>query len=368
MSSFYDELLPGFASKCWQVHKFGGTSVANADCFLQVAHIIEDQLDINNDVLGPNSKNLAVVVSGKFIMNSYKMRQYLQIIKLTTFARSHSAMGGKPKVTDLLLEAVRHASMREHDKVKEQLDIVLEKHCVCLKNLFREEYDEQERLMNIIEGGLNDIRDILKTVSLMKWRAERISEVVSGYGELWSSQILTCVIYDCFMDLFCISPLSSKQELLHYSTSISALLKRRSNQRLARKFGNDSISNIMKASTTSHIHHNFIYLDARRVITIDEEAIHNGAVVWHTSEEKFTQIFKEEEAKVGYDHDSSILNHFIITGYVAINTDGVAVTLKRDGSDYSAAIMGKILRANSITIWTDVDGVLSADPRRVPLA
>ena len=59
--------------------------------------------------------------------------------------------------------------------------------------------------------------------------------------------------------------------------------------------------------------------------------------------------------------------HFVITGYVAINTDGVAVTLKRDGSDYSAAIMGKILRANSISIWTDVDGVLSADPRRVPL-
>ncbi len=124
----------------------------------------------------------------------------------------------------------------------------------------------------------------------------------------------------------------------------------------------------MKASTTSHIHHNFIYLDARRVITIDEEAIQDGAVVWHTSEEKFTQIFKEEEAKLGDAHDSTVLNHFVITGYVAINTDGVAVTLKRDGSDYSAAIMGKILRANSISIWTDVDGLLSADPRRVPLA
>mmetsp|Transcript_24691 Transcript_24691/g.38789 ORF Transcript_24691/g.38789 Transcript_24691/m.38789 type:complete len:985 (+) Transcript_24691:25-2979(+) len=311
MSSFYDELLPGFASKCWQVHKFGGTSVADANCFLQVAHIIEDQLDVNNDVIGPDAKHLAVVLS---------------------------AMGGKPKVTDLLLEAVRHASMREHDKVDKQLDIVLEKHSECLKFLFHQEYAEQERLIKIIKGGLNDIRDILKTVSLMKWQAERISEVVSGFGELWSTQILT------------------------------ALLRMRSNQRLVEKFGSDSFSNIAKASTASQIHHNnFIYLDARRVITIDEDAIQDGAVVWHTSEEKFMEIFKEEEAKLG-DARDSILNHFIITGYVAINTDGVAVTLKRDGSDYSAAIVGKILRANSISIWTDVDGVLSADPRRVPLA
>eukprot|EP00986_Skeletonema_menzelii_P021305 scaffold34004_cov166-Skeletonema_menzelii.AAC.1 len=308
--SFYDELLPGFASKCWQVHKFGGTSVADANCFLQVAHIIEDQLDINNDVLGPNAKHLAVVVS---------------------------AMGGKPKVTDLLLGAVRHASMREHDKVDEQLDIVLEKHSECLKILFHQEHDEQERLLEIIKGGLNDIRDILKTVYLMKWQAERISEVVSGFGELWSTQIL------------------------------SALLSIRSNQRLIEKFGTDSISKIAKASTTSHIHHNFVYLDARRVITIDEDVIRDGAVVWNTSEEKLMEIFEEEEAKLGDAHDY-ILNHFIITGYVAINTEGVAVTLKRDGSDYSAAIMGKILRANSISIWTDVDGVLSADPRRVPLA
>lgn len=57
-----------------------------------------------------------------------------------------------------------------------------------------------------------------------------------------------------------------------------------------------------------------------------------------------------------------------MTGYVASNTQGVATTLQRDGSDYSAAILGRLLSAHTITIWTDVDGVLSADPRRVPLA
>lgn len=121
------------------------------------------------------------------------------------------------------------------------------------------------------------------------------------------------------------------------------------------------------ASTLGYIHHEFVYIDARRVITIDEDAIQDGAVVWDTSSEKFMQIFEGEVKRLGSTCDTTVL-HFIITGYVAINTEGVAVTLKRDGSDYSAAIVGKILQANSISIWTDVDGVLSADPRRVPLA
>lgn len=53
----------------------------------------------------------------------------------------------------------------------------------------------------------------------------------------------------------------------------------------------------------------------------------------------------------------------VITGFIASTSEGVATTLKRDGSDYSASIFGKLLDATGITIWTDVDGVLSADPR-----
>jgi len=58
----------------------------------------------------------------------------------------------------------------------------------------------------------------------------------------------------------------------------------------------------------------------------------------------------------------------ICTGFIARNTEGQATTLKRNGSDFSATIMGALLRAGYITIWTDVDGVYSADPRKVPEA
>jgi aspartokinase/homoserine dehydrogenase 1 len=58
----------------------------------------------------------------------------------------------------------------------------------------------------------------------------------------------------------------------------------------------------------------------------------------------------------------------VITGYVARTTSGTPTTLKRNGSDFSASIFGALLDAREVVIWTDVDGVLSADPRRVPEA
>ncbi len=58
----------------------------------------------------------------------------------------------------------------------------------------------------------------------------------------------------------------------------------------------------------------------------------------------------------------------VVTGYIASTKDGQTTTLGRSGSDYTATIVGRALRAEKVVIWTDVDGVLSADPRDVPEA
>ncbi len=58
----------------------------------------------------------------------------------------------------------------------------------------------------------------------------------------------------------------------------------------------------------------------------------------------------------------------VITGYIARTPDGLQTTLGRDGSDYSASIFGALFEASEVTIWTDVDGIMSGDPRRVPEA
>jgi aspartate kinase len=58
----------------------------------------------------------------------------------------------------------------------------------------------------------------------------------------------------------------------------------------------------------------------------------------------------------------------IVTGFMGATEQGVTTTLGRGGSDYSGAILGAALDADEVWIWTDVDGVMSADPRMVPNA
>src|SRR3989344_4282467 len=55
----------------------------------------------------------------------------------------------------------------------------------------------------------------------------------------------------------------------------------------------------------------------------------------------------------------------IVTGFIAATSDGKTTTLGRGGSDYTASIIGAALSAKSIEIWTDVSGVMTADPRKV---
>ena len=55
----------------------------------------------------------------------------------------------------------------------------------------------------------------------------------------------------------------------------------------------------------------------------------------------------------------------VITGFMGATADGVITTLGRGGSDYSAAILAAVLPADDVWIWTDVDGVMTADPRLV---
>lgn len=281
-----DQTWTGFAGKTWQVHKFGGTSVASADCYRSAAKIVEDQLGIHNDdeavnIDAPPPKkeelNLAIVVS---------------------------AMGGKPKTTDLLLQSVEAAAKRQQDKADNFLELVREKHSKCLEDLF--DGNDFKELLSIVETDLENIRDILKTVALMKWQAQRISELVSGYGELWSARILSRVLH---------------------------------NRSVERQSGGE-------------LEDEFVFIDARRIIVIDEEAIQNGAVEWTISQQKLQEVYEEETEK----HTANGRLHFVITGYVASNMEGVPTTLQRDGSDYSAAIMGRLLQSTNITIWTDVDG------------
>jgi aspartokinase/homoserine dehydrogenase 1 len=79
-------------------------------------------------------------------------------------------------------------------------------------------------------------------------------------------------------------------------------------------------------------------------------------------------------ANVNFDLTNwNILNHFkdktalqVVTGFIACGPENETTTLGRGGSDYTASILGAALNADEIEIWTNVDGVLTTDPRKVP--
>jgi aspartokinase/homoserine dehydrogenase 1 len=100
--------------------------------------------------------------------------------------------------------------------------------------------------------------------------------------------------------------------------------------------------------------HQASFVDARDILRVSHGEM-GPAVDWPACQHRLDQMLA---------NDSSEL--LVITGYIAADTQGRPTTLGRNGSDFSAAIFGRLLAASGIHIWTDVDGVMSADPRLVP--
>ena len=92
-------------------------------------------------------------------------------------------------------------------------------------------------------------------------------------------------------------------------------------------------------------------VDARDFLVVESEQL--SQVDYPVSQQNF--------AAVKQTHQLSI-----VTGYIAKDREGNSCTLGRNGSDYSATIMAALTGAANVTLWTDVDGIYSADPRIVP--
>ncbi len=98
-----------------------------------------------------------------------------------------------------------------------------------------------------------------------------------------------------------------------------------------------------------------VLVDARELIVTDD---HFGS-----ASVNFDRSYQRIEARL-----SAIRGIAVIPGFIGATEKGVTTTIGRNGSDYTASIIGAGAQAEMIEIWTDVDGVLSADPRIVPEA
>jgi len=95
------------------------------------------------------------------------------------------------------------------------------------------------------------------------------------------------------------------------------------------------------------------WMDTREVLIVNPSGSNQVDPDFAESEKRLEEWFSRHPSKT-----------IVATGFIASTQQNIPTTLKRDGSDFSAAIMGALVRARQVTIWTDVDGVYSADPRK----
>ena len=242
----------------WRVHKFGGSSVADADCMMRVARILEEE----------EAPRVAVVIS---------------------------ACGG---VTDALLNLVAAAERGDAPLVS-AVEAIRARHLAIAGTLLNEEaatsYGGQ------LDAECRNLLGLLQTVQLIRTASSTLRDIVAGFGELWSSRL--------FATLLASRPAHSRP---------------------------------------------LRWLDARDLIQVEAGPL--GPIV------QWPESSKNAERLIPHDAQMTL----IVPGFIARDGRGLQTTLGRNGSDFSAAILAALLDASEISIWTDVDGVLTADPRRVP--
>src|SRR5438067_2639712 len=107
--------------------------------------------------------------------------------------------------------------------------------------------------------------------------------------------------------------------------------------------------------------HPAAFVDARDFVVTDDQFTHAN-VNFKKTNPRGRRLFK----RVTRAHGDRVVP--VVTGFIGATEDGQTTTIGRNGSDYTAAIVGAALSADVIEIWTDVDGVLSADPNTVASA
>jgi aspartate kinase len=234
------------------VMKFGGTSVADAAAFANVARIVAAE------------------------------REHWPVVVV-------SAMSG---VTDSLLAATTTA--------RPSLDDVFKRHNAAAKELLRD--DEANRFAEQVSSAADRIGALLETLEQHPEQHKSLQDAVVSFGEMLSSALLAAVL---------------------------------------RQQGIDARQ-----------------VDARRCIVTNDA---------HTSAAPLlAETFAHTQNELRPLLESGVVP--VLGGFIGSTVHGVTTTLGRGGSDYTAALVGAALQASEIQIWTDVTGVLTADPRVVPEA
>jgi aspartate kinase len=250
------------------VHKFGGTSVGDAQRFASVADIV---IAHHNETDGATPRETVVVIS---------------------------AMSG---VTNQLIAGARAAAEGRDTVYREIKAGLLSRHLEVVETLLNHS-PERLDVGGLVEDRLHELERLYRSIAVLGELTVRGRDVVASFGEQLSVSILAAVLRERGVRAQAISA----TELLVTDENYGAAtpLMDQTRQRLQQRV---------------------------------RPLVERGVIP-------------------------------VITGYIGATESSVTTTLGRGGSDYSAAIVGAGLDADEVWIWSDVDGILTADPNIVPQA
>ena len=96
-----------------------------------------------------------------------------------------------------------------------------------------------------------------------------------------------------------------------------------------------------------------VWIDIRTCLRTDDK-FRDASVDWKWTRKLVQQVFNFENEKL-----------YVTQGFIGATTSNLPTTLGREGSDFTAAILGNVLNAEDVSIWKDVPGVLNADPKKM---
>jgi aspartokinase/homoserine dehydrogenase 1 len=245
----------------WRVHKFGGSSFADPECYAFVAGLINSF----------DGKNLIVV----------------------------SAMNG---ITNLLYAVCERAKEGSFLDSKEWS--LLHSRIVGVISLRLGDSFSRSKEVRRFQTDLVYLANVLSLMAAASLAdRELITSTVVGYGEIWSARLLTQIM------------------------------------------------------RIDH-HRSAAFMDARDVLVVDptgDEGLID--VCWDVTRSKLKTWFVNRKR----------CDVLVVTGFIARTLgDDLPTTLKRNGSDFSATIFSVLSKAHSVTVWKDVDGMYTSDPKKNP--
>ncbi len=239
---------------------------------------------------------------GSSVGNAESIEKVIEIIK-TTIEKDSCAvvLSAMQETTDSLIETGKLAEDGD-ENFRAKIKEIEDKHFEAVRKLLP--VQAQSGMLSFVKKQINELENICEGVFLLNELSSRTLDRITSFGEILSTKIVSA------------------------------------------KLDSSGVENIWK--------------DSRELIKTNSNFT-NAEVDFAKTDELIRDFFNDQIQ----NSKSKIQNLVILPGFIASNEKNITTTLGRGGSDYTGAILAAAINAEVLEIWTDVSGMMTADPRIV---